>query len=90
MKIANKVSGFRWDEKRSWSIDGALAEKAHQWVEEARQACEEEERRKIGRRWVDGEGDQVMNDKDENTDNISESGSEDDEDDLEEIKALKV
>jgi hypothetical protein len=45
MKITDKVSGFRWDEKRSWSIDGALAEKARQWVEEARHAREEEERR---------------------------------------------
>jgi protein SMG6 len=90
MKIASKVSGFRWDEKRSWSIDGALAEKARQWEEEARQAREEEERRKMGRRWVDGEGDQMMDDEDENVDNMSESGSEDDENDPEEIKALKV
>jgi hypothetical protein len=35
MKITNKASRFRWDEKRSWSIDGALMEKAHQWEEEA-------------------------------------------------------
>jgi protein SMG6 len=90
MKIANKVSGFRWDEKRSWSIDGALAEKARQWEEEARQAREEEERRKMGRRWVDGEGDQMMDEEEENADNMSESGSEDDENDPEEIKALKV
>jgi protein SMG6 len=90
MKIANKVSGFRWDEKKSWSIDGALAEKARQWEEEARQAREEEERRKMGRRWVDGEGDQMMDDEDGNGDNMSESGSEDDENDPEEIKALKV
>ena len=90
MKIANKVSGFRWDEKRSWSIDGALAEKALRWEEEARKAREEDERRKMGRRWVDDEGDQVMDDEDENADNMSESGSEDGEDDPEEIKALKV
>ena len=47
MKIANKVSGFRWDEieKRSWSNDRA---------EDARQA-REEGRRKMGQRWVDGE-----------------------------------
>jgi protein SMG6 len=90
MKIANKVSGFRWDEKKSWSIDGALAEKARRWEEEARQAREEEERRKMGRRWVDDEGDQVMDDEDGNADNMSESGSEDDENDPEEIRALKV
>jgi protein SMG6 len=90
MKIANRVSGFRWDEKRSWSIDGVLTEKARRWEEEARQAREEEERRKMGRRWVDNEGDQVMDDEDGNADNMSESGSEDDENDPEEIRALKV
>ena len=89
-KIADKVSGFRWDdEKRVWSIDGALAEKARQWEDEARQAREEEERRKMGRRWVDIDGDQVMGVEDEVI-NMSESGSEDDEDDPEEIKVLKV
>jgi protein SMG6 len=89
-KIADKVSGFRWDEKRSWWIDGALAEKARRWEEEARQAHEEEERRKMGRRCVDLDGDQVMDDPDEIANYMSESGSEDDEDDPEEIKALKV
>jgi len=88
MKIANKVSGFRWDDNKLWSIDGVLAEKARRWEEEARQVREEEERRKMGRRWVDDEGDQVMDD--ENVDNMSESGSEDDENDPEEIKGLKV
>ncbi len=90
MKIADKVSGFRWDEKRSWWVDGALAEKARRWEEEARQAHEEEERRKMGRRCVDLDGDQVMDDPDENADYVSESGSEDDPDDPEGIKALKV
>ncbi len=32
-------------------------------------------------------GDQIMNDKNENADNMLESGSEDDEDDSEEVKA---
>jgi protein SMG6 len=76
-------------ERRAWWIDGVLAEKARQWEEEARQAREEEERRKMGRRWVDVDGDQVMDTEDEITD-LSESGSEDDEDDPEEIKVLKV
>jgi hypothetical protein len=35
MKITNKASGFGWDEKRSWLVNGALAEKTHQWEEEA-------------------------------------------------------
>jgi protein SMG6 len=89
LKIANEVSGFRWDEKRAWLIDGVLAEKARQWEEEAFQAREEEERRKMGLHWVDVRGDQVMDVEDQIAD-LSESGSEDDEDDPEEIKALKV
>lgn len=68
MKIVNKVSGFKWDEKRPWSIDGALAEKARWWEEEVRKAREEEERRKMRRRW---------DDEDENADIMSESASED-------------
>jgi hypothetical protein len=43
----------------------------------------------MGQRWVDVEGDQVTDVEDEIAD-LSESGSEDDEDDPEEIKALKV
>jgi hypothetical protein len=49
MKIANKVSEFRWDEKKSWPIDGALTEKARQREEEAPQAREEDECRKMER-----------------------------------------
>ena len=90
MKIINKVSEFRWDKKKSWSIDGALAEKACQWEEEVGQAREEEEHRKMGWQWVDKEDDQMMDDKDEDGDNMSESGSENDDDVPEEIKALKV
>ena len=36
-----------------------LAEKASQWEEEDRLA-QEEDRRKIGRRWADLDGDQLM------------------------------
>ena len=49
-KIAKVVSGFRWDGKSMWWIDGMLAEKARQWEEDCL-AREEEERRKMGRRW---------------------------------------
>jgi len=73
-----------------WSIDGALTKKVCQWEGDAHQACEEEECRKMGPHWVDGDSDQMMDDKDKNTNNMSESGSEDDKDDPEEIKALKV
>ncbi|KAH9171504.1 hypothetical protein EDB89DRAFT_1108247 [Lactarius sanguifluus] len=89
-RIAKIVPGFVWDGKRSWWVDGMLAEKARVWEEEDRQAREEEERRKLGRRWVDIEGDELMDVEDDTTDNLSESGSEDDDEDPEEIKALKA
>jgi protein SMG6 len=89
-KIAKVVSGFRWDGKCTWWVEGVLAEKTRQWEEEDRQAREEEERRKMGRRWIDVDGDQLMDVEDEIVDTTSESGSDDDEDDTEEIKALKV
>ena len=41
----NKVSGFRWDEKKSWLTDVVLTEKVHQWEEEPRQACEKDKQR---------------------------------------------
>jgi hypothetical protein len=50
-------------------------------------AHKEEERRKMGRHWVGLDGDQLMDIEDEVADTVSESGSEDDMDD---IKALKV
>ena len=89
-KIAKIVPGFRWDGRRGWEIDGALAEKARVWEEEERQAREEEERRKLGRRWVDVDGDELMAVEEDIADNLSESGSDDDENDPEEIVALKV
>ena len=49
--------------------------------EEDRQACEEEERRKLGRRWADVEGDELMAVEDDTTDTLSEFGSKDDLDD---------
>ena len=67
-----------------------LARKARQWEEEDCLAHQEEERRKMGRHWVDLDVDQLMNVEDEIADTLSESGSEDDKDDTDEIKALKV
>ncbi|KAH9053859.1 hypothetical protein EDB87DRAFT_1676684 [Lactarius vividus] len=89
-RIAKIVPGFVWDGKRSWWVDGMLAEKARVWEDEDRQAREEEERRKLGRRWIDIEGDELMDVEDDAADNLSESGSEDDDEDPEEIKALKA
>jgi hypothetical protein len=39
------------------AVDGALAKKARQREKEARQAHKREKRRKMGQRWIDGEGD---------------------------------
>jgi len=89
-RIANAVPGFMWDGRNTWKVDGVLAEKARRWEEEDRQAREEEERRKMGRRWVDVDGDQLMDAEEVIVDNMSESGSDDDEDDPEEIKVLKA
>jgi hypothetical protein len=44
----------------------------------------------MGRRWVDVDGDQLMDVEEDIGDTLSESGSDDDDDDTEEIKALKV
>jgi hypothetical protein len=41
----NKVSRFRWDEKKSWFTDVVLTEKVHRWKEESHQACEKDEQR---------------------------------------------
>ena len=89
-KIAKVALGFRWDERGGWWIDGPLEVKTRVWEEEDRQSREEEERRKLGRRWVDVDGDELMDVEEGLVDNLSESGSEDDENDPEEIKALKV
>ena len=90
VRIAKFVPGFEWDGKKTWRVDGALAEKARVWEEEDRQAREEEERRKLGRRRVDVEGDELMDIEEDTTDTLSESSSEDDDDDPEEIRELKV
>lgn len=89
-RIAKFVPGFGWDGKKTWWVDGVLAEKVRVWEEEERQAREEEERRKLGRRWVDVDGDEMMDVEDDLVDNLSESGSDDDDNDPEEIKELKV
>ena len=44
----------------------------------------------MGRHWADIDGDQLMGIEREIADTLPESGSNEDEDDAEEIKALKV
>jgi hypothetical protein len=89
-RIAKFVPGFEWNGKQTWWVDGVLAEKVRVWEEEDRQAREEEEHRKLGRRRVDVEGDELMDIEDDTADTLSESGSESDDNDPEEIRELKV
>jgi len=84
--IAGAVDGFSWvDGTREWGVEGKLAEKVTMWKEEDRIEREEEERRRMVKRWVDD----PMDVDEEGEDSVSET-SEDDENDSEEVKALKV
>ncbi|KAH9483736.1 Telomerase-binding protein EST1A [Psilocybe cubensis] len=84
VNISSIVEGFNWtDGTRDWKVEGKLAEKVKLWEEEDRIEREEEERRRMGKRWVD---DAMDVDEGEN-DSLSES--EDDEDDSPDVKALK-
>jgi len=86
VNISGTVDGLTWvDGTRDWKVEGKLAEKVAKWKEEDRIEREEEEQRRMGRRWVED----AMDIDEDGSDDISEE-SEDDENDTEEIKALKV
>jgi protein SMG6 len=83
--IFNVVDGFTWVEgTREWKVEGKLAEKVRKWQELDRIEEEEEEKRRLGTRWTDD-----PMDIDEGSDD-SLSEDEDDENDTDEVKALKV
>ncbi|KAF8911941.1 hypothetical protein CPB84DRAFT_1812127 [Gymnopilus junonius] len=85
VNIAGTVDGFSWRENsREWTVQGKLADKLKQWKEEEQIEREEEERRRMGKRWVED----AMDVDEEEADGLSEE--EDDENDSEEIKALKA
>jgi len=89
VNIAGAVDGFNWVEgTRGWNVEGKLAEKEKQWKEEDQAEREEGERRRMGRRWTEDPMD-VDDGADAEDDSVSEE-SEDDENESEEIKALKV
>ncbi|OCH95657.1 hypothetical protein OBBRIDRAFT_767535 [Obba rivulosa] len=94
LKIAKYVDGFDYipaaapEEKGTWCVEGALAEKVGKWREEERLEREAEERRLRGTRW-DDESMDVDDDGELGADGDSDD-SEDDEDDPAEIKALKA
>ena len=86
VNISGTVDGLTWvDGTRDWKVEGKLAEKVARWKEEDRIEREEEEQRRMGRRWVED----AMDIDEDGSDGVSEE-SEDDENDTEDIKALKV
>ncbi|KAF5330656.1 hypothetical protein D9619_005946 [Psilocybe cf. subviscida] len=85
VNISGEVEGFTWvPGTRDWRVEGRLAEKVALWKEEDRVQQLEEERRRMGKRWVD-DGMDV-----DGEDVEASEGSEDDENDSEEIKVLKA
>jgi protein SMG6 len=86
VNISGAVEGFNWVEgSREWNVEEKLARKVLQWKEEDQAEREEEERIRMGRRWTEDPMD-VDNMED---DDVWEA-SEDDEEDSEEVKSLKV
>ena len=86
VNIAGAVEGFNWVEgSREWNVEGKLAKKVTQWKEEDQAEREEEERRRMGRRWTED----PMDVDDAEDDDVLEA-SEDDHEDSEEVKSLKV
>ncbi|KAJ7694140.1 hypothetical protein B0H17DRAFT_1057941 [Mycena rosella] len=84
--IADVVDGFTWVEgTRQWRVEGALAKKAEAWKDQDRLQAEEDERRRMGTRWADD-----SMDVDEGLVDDSLSEESEDEDDTEEVKALKA
>ena len=88
-RIAKYIDGFVCTQqpngKRVWSVEGRLADKVESWQEQRRREREEEDTRRIRRRWDDS-----MDVDEEPAEGASEESDLDDENDSEEIKALKV
>jgi len=83
--IAGVVPGFVWAEgTREWRVEGKLADKVASWREMERIEREEEEKRRMGKRWIDD--DELMDVDGE----LEEESSEDDENDSQEVRELKV
>lgn len=89
MRITKYVDGFTYTQqpngKRIWSIEGRLAARVESWKELRKREREEEDMRRIRRRWDDS-----MDVDEEPTEDVSEESDVDDENDSEEVKALKV
>ena len=89
MRITKYVDGFMCTQqqngKRIWSVEGRLADKVENWKEQRRREREEADMRRIRRRWDDS-----MDVDEEPAEEVSEDSDVDDENDSEEVKALKV
>ena len=89
MRITKYVDGFTCtpqpNGKRVWSVEGRLAERVESWKEQRRREHEEEDMRRIRRRWDDS-----MDVDEEPAEDGSEESDADDENDSEEVKTLKV
>ncbi|KAJ3935434.1 MAG: hypothetical protein NXY57DRAFT_912951 [Lentinula lateritia] len=84
--IADVVDGFNWVEgTREWKVEGVLSAKVKQWKEEDRLQKESEELRRTGNSWAD----ESMDVDEDNVESFSDGSEEDDENDSEEIRALK-
>ncbi|TFK26448.1 hypothetical protein FA15DRAFT_667539 [Coprinopsis marcescibilis] len=86
VSIATTVDGLTWTEgTRDWSVDGRLAQKVERWKEQDQVQRLEEEKRRLGKRWVDD-----AMDVDDGPDGVPSESDDEDENDSEEIKALKA
>jgi len=89
MRITKYVDGFICTQqpngKRVWSVEGRLADRVESWKEQQRREREEEDMRRIRRRWDDS-----MDVDEEPVEGVSEESEADDENDSEEVKTLKV
>lgn len=87
-RITKYVDGFvcaqQPNGKRIWSVGGRLADKVEGWKEQRRREREEEEMRRIRRRWDDS-----MDVDEEPAEDASEESDVENENDNEEVKALK-
>ena len=88
-RIAKYVDGFvciqQPNGKRIWSVEGRLADKVETWKEQRRREREEEDMRRTRRRWDDS-----MDVDEEPMEDVSEESDIENENDSEEVKALKV
>ncbi|KAF6764811.1 hypothetical protein DFP72DRAFT_985932 [Ephemerocybe angulata] len=86
VNVTQCVDGLTWKEgTREWKVEGKLAQKVEQWKEEDRLEREEEERRRMGRRWTDD-----AMEIDENEGEMSSESEAENDDDSEEVKQLKA